>query len=364
MRIALLAGILSLGVGAVSFAQTREPDPYVGNEMCVRCHASDERSLQGSPHDAFDETSDQGCQTCHGPGRAHVRNPLDPEHQPRVEGRREACLECHEDSGHDLEHFRAGQTCSSCHAIHDFDAGVTAAAGDARCVSCHEGEARKWRSHATPHSAESCASCHTLGNLAAQTWAGRAGTERCQSCHAQSHPRFFASSHARAGLSCKSCHTVHAGDLVDELAPDSTIGRASQKCTECHATAVTEFSFNERHRLEEGVMECTSCHNPHEPTKRFRLGGFKNQQCTQCHVDKMGPFVFEHGTSFVEGCTSCHVAHGSPNRHMLEFQSVADQCYSCHVVAPGFHARFTSQTLCTNCHSRIHGSNLHPAFLK
>ncbi|GMR22042.1 MAG: hypothetical protein BMS9Abin37_0368 [Acidobacteriota bacterium] len=183
------------------------------------------------------------------------------------------------------------------------------------------------------------------------------------SCHGQAHPRFFASSHSRAGLSCKSCHSVHSDDRLDVSAPDGYIGRASQECTECHANAVTEFTFNEHHRLEEGIMECTSCHNPHEPTPRVRLGGFKTQQCTQCHVDKLGPFVFEHGTSLVEGCISCHSPHGSPNRFMLEFQAEGDLCYSCHVVMPGFHSRFTSETMCTSCHWSIHGSNLNPAFL-
>jgi DmsE family decaheme c-type cytochrome len=126
---------------------------------------------------------------------------------------------------------------------------------------------------------------------------------------------------------------------------------------------VTEFTFNERHRLEDGIMECSSCHDPHEPTLRVRLGGFKTQECTECHLDKMGPFVFEHGTSIVEGCTSCHAPHGSPNRFMLSFQAEGDLCYSCHVIMPGFHSRFTSESSCTGCHTTIHGSNLHPAFL-
>ncbi|MGH9461713.1 MAG: cytochrome c3 family protein [Vicinamibacteria bacterium] len=390
MKVPSIVGVLTVFLGATAFAQTgavgfllsQDVDPYVGNEMCVRCHASYEDSFAGSPHDGFEEISDHGCQTCHGPGRAHVRDPRDPSSTPSIErisieDRRNTCLECHDDTGHDLEHFQAGQACSSCHAIHDYESGVLGAAGDARCVSCHESvdaHAERtnvvaiggdgWRSRGTPHSAETCASCHTLGNLSVETWDGRAGTERCLSCHAQSHPRFFSSSHARAGLSCRSCHSVHAGDDIDALWPEGYTTGPSYACTECHASVATEFAFNERHRLEEGALECSSCHDPHEPPTRVRLGGFKNQQCTQCHVDKLGPFVFEHGASIAEGCTSCHAPHGSPNRHMLEFQSVADQCYSCHITAPGFHERFTSQTMCTNCHTTIHGSNLHPAFLK
>ena len=94
------------------------------------------------------------------------------------------------------------------------------------------------------------------------------------------------------------------------------------------------------------------------------LGGFKQQQCTSCHTDKEGPFVFEHGSQRVEGCVACHDPHGSPNRHLLTFQSVADLCYSCHGVVPGFHTRFIADSQCTNCHSTIHGSNFDPFLLK
>jgi hypothetical protein len=49
---------------------------------------------------------------------------------------------------------------------------------------------------------------------------------------------------------------------------------------------------------------------------------------------------------------------------MLTFQNVADLCYSCHAVVPGFHASFGPDNQCTNCHSSIHGSNFNAFFLK
>lgn len=191
---------------------------------------------------------------------------------------------------------------------------------------------------------------------------------RCQTCHLDDHPRFASSSHARSGLACTSCHAVHEAPAVaadQTLQPWTLEGRVSATCAECHGQELAEFSFNERHRLEEGILECTSCHDPHAPSPRVALGGFKAlSQCGDCHVDKTGPFVFEHGSVTVEGCSSCHAVHGSPNRHMLHFQNVAEQCYSCHALVPGFHTRFTNETVCTNCHSTIHGSNLDRSFLK
>jgi predicted CXXCH cytochrome family protein len=84
----------------------------------------------------------------------------------------------------------------------------------------------------------------------------------------------------------------------------------------------------------------------------------------KCHAAKGSPFVFEHASGFVEGCTACHHPHGSPNRYMLSFQSIGELCYSCHGVVPSFHSRFNADTVCTNCHYAIHGSNLDPFFLK
>ena len=46
------------------------------------------------------------------------------------------------------------------------------------------------------------------------------------------------------------------------------------------------------------------CHNPHEPSERLRLGGFKQEECVACHADKGGPSVFEHPAQRVEGCVA------------------------------------------------------------
>jgi DmsE family decaheme c-type cytochrome len=141
---------------------------------------------------------------------------------------------------------------------------------------------------------------------------------------------------------------------------------------DCHAETVSDFAFNERHRLTEGILECTSCHDPHSRENRSLLGGFQHEQCATCHNDKGGPFIFEHAASRVEGCTACHSPHGSPNRHMLTHQSVAELCYTCHAEVPQFHSgfspvgppRFDLDTQCVNCHLTIHGSNLDPLFLR
>jgi hypothetical protein len=49
---------------------------------------------------------------------------------------------------------------------------------------------------------------------------------------------------------------------------------------------------------------------------------------------------------------------------MLKFQRTAELCFSCHAQVPGFHSRFTLDTVCTNCHATVHGSNFDRFFLK
>lgn len=264
----------------------------------------------------------------------------------------------------------------------------TSSPGDLICADCHEevvlGFALGPHARASGGDADNlaaCASCHgdatahvdegaPMFSFAAEGFAD-AKSDTCLSCHGTDHAGFDLSQHAAAGLDCTSCHSVHnaEGDRWNMLAvpafgtPGAEI-EGSASCAECHSEVFAQFEFNESHRLQEGIVDCTSCHDPHEPSVRSLLGGFKHEACASCHTDKAGPFVFEHGAGRVEGCSSCHSAHGSPNRHMLAFQSTGELCYSCHAFVPGFHSRFTLESNCTNCHSTIHGSNFDPFFLK
>jgi len=243
------------------------------------------------------------------------------------------------------------------------------------CVQCHEEVVKGLLRQ--PHAAiggESCTACHSGAEKHVQEGGGTDNifsfkpsdlpnqkAKVCLKCHADYGSRFMAGPHGKAPLDCLTCHSVHVVGTNPNLLKTS----ATKSCAPCHEDVFAKFALNERHRLTEGALGCTNCHNPHEPATRERLGGFKQEACLKCHTDKGGPYLYEHGSSRVEGCTMCHDPHGSPNRHMLTFQSVGDLCFSCHVNAPQFHRNFTERTTnCVACHSSIHGSNLSPIFLK
>lgn len=268
-------------------------------------------------------------------------------------------------------------------SMDDMDQSMEALGPDV-CAACHGDVVESF--HGAHAGLASCADCH--GDATAHVESGGTvesifsfGPDRptlakaqvCLECHGDQHSRFPGSPHAMAGIGCSECHTAHGETAAgpNQLRPAAGIDRpmesltlASTTCRECHGAVFSQFELAEGHRLQEGILGCESCHNPHEPTARGMLAGALQPGCADCHGDKTGPFVFEHGSSMVEGCVACHTPHGSTNRHMLKFQRTAELCYSCHPQVPGFHARFTLDTVCTNCHTSIHGSNFHDAFLE
>jgi len=281
----------------------------------------------------------------------------EPEAQPRGEAQSCLAAKCHE--------YRTAFWTSP-HSALDTEGLASRAGASWACAACH-GEPKE--RHKEP--GEPGCTVDVFSFLPADP--PNAKAQRCLTCHSTDHPGFALSPHARAGLDCTTCHAIHEdnpgrwplqrevtvydGSALQSEAPGAT-------CVGCHTDVFAEFEQNERHRLHEGILVCTDCHDPHRRQERLALGGFKQDACAKCHRDRGGPFLFEHDAQRVEGCVACHSPHGSPNRHLLAFQHVAELCFSCHVAVPGFHASYTLDSQCTNCHSSIHGSNLDSRFLK
>lgn len=250
--------------------------------------------------------------------------------------------------------------------------------GTEACLECHEDIAKNYQMSVhyltETMKMKGCEACHGPGNTHLEEGGGIGNifafkdveipsekSQKCLSCHSRSNSRFMAGPHGKASLDCTTCHVIHS----EKAAPSLLIGGPTKSCFSCHEDVFSQFQLNERHRLQEGILSCSTCHDPHEPATRERLAGFKHEACLRCHTDKSGPFLYEHGASRIEGCTACHEVHGTPNRHMLTHQSTSDLCFSCHTFAPDWHSRFNSTTTnCTVCHATIHGSNLSKIYLK
>jgi DmsE family decaheme c-type cytochrome len=195
---------------------------------------------------------------------------------------------------------------------------------------------------------------------------------RCLGCHAggTQHMNAINSEHARNEVSCVACHSPHHGKDSDFMLVKSQ----PELCYSCHLAKKAEFDMPFHHRVNEGLIQCTDCHNPHGTVrpKQVRTSSTQDAVCFTCHTDKQGPFVFEHQPVKIDGCQSCHLVHGGPNPHMLKLSNVNLLCLQCHTQssfsgapgAPSFHNQASFFQSCVLCHSQVHGSNFDPTFFK
>lgn len=247
-----------------------------------------------------------------------------------------------------------------------------------------------------------CESCHGPGQAHVEARGGKAtivafselGPEKtldaCLRCHSQTMSRanIRRSVHTQEDVVCSTCHSIHKSP-----APRFLLAKQqTELCYGCHASVRAQFSMPFKHRVNEGAIQCTDCHNPHgafagtwkmdvRPRMVEQREG-NEEACLNCHTDKRGPFVYEHGSVRVEGCETCHQPHGSMNARLLRRPTVFTVCLECHngegnfgSFGPKFGTGVQRPTAdhnladpryrnCTVCHVRVHGSNTSEFFLR
>jgi DmsE family decaheme c-type cytochrome len=257
------------------------------------------------------------------------------------------------------------------------------------CKGCHEDKYKSWAN--TPHwktaldtkgeaSHQGCEGCHGPGadHVAGggdktkififETASSKEIDARCLTCHAAAHPNFERSPHAHAKVSCTACHSAHASKSEASLLKVSQ----PQLCYSCHTDVKPAFAQPFHHKVDEGLMTCSDCHDSHGTFqgRMLKTTADQNAICTKCHAETAGPFVFEHPVIKAEGCTTCHSPHGSPNARLLNVSNANTLCLQCHsstnlAAFPNaaseqggpVHNQAAQYVPCTNCHSQIHGSN-------
>ena len=279
--------------------------------------------------------------------------------------------------------------------------------GSAACKTCHPDvwsvfyrnpHYKSVASGDRPPEQTGCESCHGPGKAHVEARGGKATIiafsqlspektlDNCLRCHGQTMSRanIRRSEHTLSGLACNGCHSIHKPKTPKALLANTQ----TDLCYQCHANVRAQFSMPFKHRVNEGFMKCTDCHNPHgafQPTWRMAarprmvdqaLGN--EEPCLKCHSEKRGPFVFEHAAVRVDGCESCHMPHGSTNSRLLKRPVVFTVCLECHNGAGtfgrngnGVPTQSGSHNMgdpkfqnCTACHVRIHGSNADATFLR
>ncbi len=265
--------------------------------------------------------------------------------------------------------------------------------GSDTCATCHGDIAKKFGTN--PHSrlalmhggnGVTCESCHGPGKAHVDGGgditkifrfskaSAKLIDDKCLGCHASAHPNFERSDHGKAGVSCTSCHSVHAFES------EASLLKVSQPklCYTCHTDIKPEFSQPFHHRVDEGLITCSDCHDPHGT---FQSKAAEINSRSECHMHQM-PYrnswsiCLEHPVIKTEGCTSCHSPHGSQNARLLNVSNINTLCLQCHsgtnmsafphAVSPTgpVHNQAAQYVACTNCHTQIHGSNASNIFFK
>jgi DmsE family decaheme c-type cytochrome len=191
----------------------------------------------------------------------------------------------------------------------------------------------------------------------------------CLRCHqyTEEHGNYGRSMHLANGVACIDCHSPHEAKESQFLMKQT----APQLCYGCHEDVRAQFARPFHHRVNEGLMQCNDCHNPHGSFRpqQLRASVSGDSVCLDCHTEKQGPFVYHH-EALTEGCVVCHTPHGSTNQRLLQQNQVNLLCISCHSLpatagppgTPSFHDQSTKYQSCTLCHVAIHGSNTSNVF--
>lgn len=285
----------------------------------------------------------------------------------------EACKDCHEDQFKAFSHTSHAQLAT----IGSWKGKVTG------CEACH-GPGKAHAEEGDP------AKIISFKNKSSKTI-----SETCLSCHAgrEEHNNFRRGEHWRNDIGCTDCHAPHTAATGRNLPSSNVFVSKSnaqkpgfstlhllkvgepQLCLGCHAEVKPAFNAPFHHKVLEGAMKCSDCHNPHGgfELKQTRLATGADAACIKCHADKQGPFTYEHAPLKTEGCVACHTPHGSSHPRLLRFGAVNQLCLTCHSVAHDVgalepagpqHNQNAQYANCTACHVKIHGSHTSPVFFR
>jgi DmsE family decaheme c-type cytochrome len=252
---------------------------FVGSDTCMTCHADVAKSFATNPHSRLallHGGKGVTCESCHGPGKAHV-----------------------EGGGDVTKIFRF--TKASAKQI------------DATCLGCHAGVHPNFERSPHAKAGVTCTSCHSVHAFAAETSLLKvAQPQLCYGCHADVKGTFAMPFHhpvPEGAVGCSDCHDVHGTFKPNNLR--STVDQ-NLICTKCHAETRGPFVFEHAAVKAEG---CMGCHTPHG-SQNARLLNMPNVNvlCNQCHSPVTAGTVHSMGagSSELTPCTNCHTwIHGS-----------------------------------------------------
>ena len=277
----LLVGVPAVGqqASASHLASSPNAADYVGSDTCALCHADLSKNFADNPHSKIvliHGGNGTTCESCHGPGKAHV------------------------DSGGDVTKILQLNK-------------ATPKQVDATCLGCHAGAHPNFDRSPHAKAGVSCLGCHSVHSPGTEEGLLKtAQPQLCYQCHSDIKPAFDQPFHHKVNeglVKCSDCHDVHGtfgNNNIKSTADQNAI------CTKCHTETRGPFVFEHAAVKGEG---CLSCHSPHG-SQNARLLNVPNinQLCNQCHSPVSAGTVhgINAGSAEVLSCINCHtMIHGS-----------------------------------------------------
>lgn len=264
-----------------------QPAPgYAGEDVCLQCHedqGSVNRTKHGRSLDPRTPKAKQSCESCHGPGQAHVDD---------------------DEKGHILKFG---------------DTKVDPKTGNETCLSCHtKGPHALWDGSAHDSRNMSCASCHSVHSPKSDEnqLKTESQTDLCATCHRQQAVKIRRASHmpvAEGKMECSTCHNPHGATNVKLLRVGNWV---NESCNSCHTDKRGPFLHEHAGTRD----NCTTCHDPHgSPHERMLIAKLP-MLCQRCHNHSKHPATIydkvqlDNRSNRIIGraCVQCHSAiHGS-----------------------------------------------------
>jgi DmsE family decaheme c-type cytochrome len=278
-------------------------DDFVGSESCRACHEDQFKSISATVHGKIKNSrlkeNIQGCEDCHGSGKAHIEGGGD---KTKIV------------SFKNLSAKEVSATCTTCHSqtsTHATWKGSKHELAGLSCLDCHS-------AHKSP--SNKIQEIGLLANVQSETklLKRRTESETCYQCHGdirksefQRSTHLFKNEDRESRMSCSSCHDAH-GSIGEKLMKSASI---NDTCYVCHTEKRGPFLWEHAPARE----SCANCHKAHGSNHTALLKARTPMLCQQCHIQ---------------------------GRH----QTVAGRPNSA----------FMLNRSCTNCHSQVHGTN-HPS---